>query len=93
MALDKAMTALETLDPEKLEPIDVKRLAEVGVALRNVAAERLEKSRVTDIESVILHDVVMSNPVALDHVHALLALSAEDDLARTFEPPAPPSTN
>lgn len=88
-ALELAAAGLEHVEPDRLEPIDIKRLAEVGVALRNLAAEALEKREATTVtERTILSETILSDPEALDHVHALLALSARDDLARTFEPPS-----
>ena len=86
-AIEVAMEGLECLDPEKLNATDVNRLAQAGVALRNAAASRLETSE-SVTESVILQEAVLNDPEALEHVHALLRISAKGDLERTFAEPS-----
>lgn len=86
-ALDLASQGLDLIEPEKLTAIDVKRLAEVGLAMRNFAAQSIEGREGNATERIILHERVLADPEALDHVHALLSMSARDDLERVFEQP------
>lgn len=80
VAILKARKALDTIEPEELSVLDLKRLAELGVKLRNLAAERIEQREVTEEQRIILTETVMADPEALMHSQELLRLSAAADL-------------
>lgn len=81
MALEKAAAGLQHIHPETLEPIDIKRLAELGLQLRNLAAASIEQREVSEEHKVVLTEAVLTDPAAMLHAEELLRLSAGEDLA------------
>ena len=81
-ALDKALAALELIDPEHLGVLDIKRLAELGLKLRNHSSDALKVREVTDTQKVVLTESVLANPDAMMNAEQLLIASAAEDLEK-----------
>lgn len=80
--LKLAEDAVDKIEAEELGILDIKRLVELGLKLKERAAEKLQKEEERTEQAIFVTENVIGNPEALGAVHKLLTFSAADDLSQ-----------
>lgn len=84
LALEKVLSALQSVEPDELSSVDIKRLADVAVKLRTHCGHAIGTEEAEE-ESLLVTDEMLGDDAVIDHINGLIKATARDQLNEAAE--------